>query len=177
MTECSTYLSSSPARPTPDGTAGYPQAGRAVRIRDGRLEIGASDPGLMLGYLENGEIVPPAAPWFDTGDRVEVGPDGAVVHAGRADDLLNPGGHRVSPQEVEAALADLPVTELAVGEVAVAGGATVLAAYWVGAELDEAAADALAAERLAAWKRPRMWLRRNALPRNANGKLLRRRLA
>jgi acyl-CoA synthetase (AMP-forming)/AMP-acid ligase II len=59
----------------------------------------------------------------------------------------------------------------------VASGARVLAAFYVGAALDEAAADAHAAARLAEYKRPRMWLQRDALPRNANGKLIRRALA
>jgi acyl-coenzyme A synthetase/AMP-(fatty) acid ligase len=176
MTECSTFVSSSPERPSPDGATGYPQPGRHVRIAEGRLQVRTDDPGLMLGYLDGGRLMPVTGDWFDTGDRVRAMPCGALIHEGRADDLLNPGGHRVAPQEVEAALSDLGVIDLAVGEVRLPGGATVLAAYWVGEVLDEAAADALAAARLASWKRPRMWLRREALPRNANGKLLRRAL-
>ena len=36
-----------------------------------------------------------------TGDLVEETPEGALRHLGRADDILNPGGFRVAPQEVE----------------------------------------------------------------------------
>ena len=176
MTECSTFVSSSPGRPAPEGAVGYAQPGRHVRVQDGRLQVRADDPGLMLGYWRGDGPEPVPAGWFDTGDRVAMDPDGAIRHEGRADDLLNPGGHRVSPQEVEEALAGLPVADLAVGQVEVAGGAVVLAAYYTGAPLDEAEARAFAAERLAEWKRPRMWLRRDALPRNPNGKLKRREL-
>ena len=177
MSECSTFVSGSPARPAPPGTSGYAQPGRSIDVAEGRLRISTRDPGLMLGYWRDGAPVPPDGPWFETGDRVACAPDGAIRYVGRADDILNPGGHRVSPLEIEEALTGLPVEDLAVGQVTVAGGATVLAAYYVGAPLDEAAADGFAATRLAAWKRPRLWLRRARLPRNANGKLRRRELA
>ena len=177
MSECSTFISGSPARPAPEGSSGYPQPGRRIRIHDGRLQVATDDPGLMLGYWEDGAPVPPGGAWFDTGDRVRLLEDGAVVHEGRQDDLLNPGGYRISPQEVEAALAELPVAELAVGCVEVAGGASVLAVFYVGPPLDEGLANAHAAARLARYKQPRLWLRRDALPRNANGKLIRRALA
>jgi acyl-coenzyme A synthetase/AMP-(fatty) acid ligase len=178
MSECSTYVSGSPDRPAPRGTVGWPQPGRVVRVRDGHLEVAAHEPGLMLGYWEGAApVLPLRDGWFDSGDLVEAGPDGALIHLGRADDLLNAGGARVAPQEIEAALAGLGAEDLAVGEVEVAGGARVLAAYYVAAApLDEAAAAALAAELLAPHKRPRLWLRREALPRNANGKLRRREL-
>ncbi|UWQ17560.1 class I adenylate-forming enzyme family protein [Jannaschia sp. M317] len=177
MSECSTFISGAPDRPAPEGSTGYPQPGRRIRIDGDRLLVATDDPGLMLGYWQDGAPVTPAGDWFDTGDRVHALPDGAIIHEGRRDDLLNPGGYRVSPQEVEAALADLPVADVAVGTVQVAGGAIVLAAYYVGPPLDEAAANAHAAARLARYKQPRLWLRRDALPRNANGKLIRRALA
>ncbi|TFL19030.1 class I adenylate-forming enzyme family protein [Jannaschia formosa] len=176
MTECSTFVSGAPGRPAPEGASGYVQPGRSARVEGDRLVVGADDPGLMLGYWQDGAPVPVGPEGFDTGDRVSQRPDGAIVHEGRRDDLLNPGGHRVSPQEVEAALADLPVEEIAVGCVTLEGGATVLAAYYVGAPLDEDAANAHAAARLARYKQPRLWLRRARLPRNANGKLIRDRL-
>ena len=174
MTECSTFVSSSPERPAPEGSVGHVQPGRHARVEAGRLQVRTDDPGLMLGYWSGDGPEPVTGGWFDTGDRVAIDAGGAIRHEGRADDLLNPGGHRVSPQEVEAALAGLPVADLAVGQVEVAGGAVVLAAYYVGDPLDEAQAHAFATERLAEWKRPRMWLRRDALPRNPNGKLKRR---
>jgi acyl-coenzyme A synthetase/AMP-(fatty) acid ligase len=130
---------------------------------------------MMLGYWANGAPTPPPA-WFATGDLVDEAPDGAIRYLGRADDLLNPGGYRVSPLEVEAALQGLPVEDLAVGQMQTESGATILVAYYCGAALDTDSADAFAAARLARYKQPRAWLRRDSLPRNANGKLMRRNL-
>ncbi|KIT15922.1 class I adenylate-forming enzyme family protein [Jannaschia aquimarina] len=177
MSECSTFISGSPDRPAPDGFAGYPQTGRRIRVLDGALQISTSDPGLMLGYWEGDGPSPVAGDWFDTGDSVEQAADGAIRYLGRRDDILNPGGYRVSPLEIEAACQGLPVEDIAVGQVTLPSGATVLAAYYVGAPLDEAAATAHLATRLARYKQPRLWLRRDRLPRNANGKLIRSKLA
>lgn len=189
MTECSTFISGSPARPAPEGASGFAQPGRRVAVLDeagqplpagqpGVLAIHRNDPGLMLGYLGaeaetssrfNGN-------WFLTGDLVEETPEGAFRHLGRADDILNPGGFRVAPQEVEAALAGVPgVTDCAVTEVEVAPGTRVLACAHVG-KADEAALAAHAATHLARWKQPRIWVRLDHLPRNANMKLNRRAL-
>jgi acyl-coenzyme A synthetase/AMP-(fatty) acid ligase len=121
MTEVSTYLSGCPARPQMPGTAGWVQPGRRVAVLGedglpvalgavGELAVHRSDPGLMLGYL--GDAGATAArfrgDWFMTGDLAEMTAEGAVISHGRADDLMNAGGFRVSPMEVEAAMAALP---------------------------------------------------------------------
>ena len=85
--------------------------------------------------------------------------DGYVWPAGRADDVMNAGGFRVSPLEVEAALAGHPaVADVAVAERAVRPDVQVIAAYVVpraGAAADADAILAFAATHLAAYKRPR----------------------
>jgi o-succinylbenzoate---CoA ligase len=97
---------------------GLPLDGVTVRAGgDGRLRI--SGPVLMNRYrgrpdltaaaLENGEFV--------TSDLGYVGEDGRVVIRGRADDVINTGGHKVVPGEVAAALSDCP----GVREVVVVG--------------------------------------------------------
>ncbi|MDR0809646.1 MAG: AMP-binding protein [Gemmobacter sp.] len=188
MSECSTFISGSPARPAPEGTAGFPQPGRHIAVLDetgaavteGELAIAADDPGLMLGYLDAPEATAARLRdgWFRTGDRVRLSPEGAVEYLGRTDDQMNPGGFRVSPLEVEAALHGLPgIEELAVAEVEVAPGNRVIAAFCrAPAPLDEALLSAEAAARLARYRQPRIWQRVDALPRNANGKLDRRAL-
>lgn len=189
MTEVSTFLSGSPARPAPPGTTGFAQPGRRIAVLDGDarplpagqpgvLAVHRSDPGLMLGYL--GAEAETASrfrgDWFLTGDLVEETPEGAFRHLGRADDILNPGGFRVAPQEVEAVLATCPgVTDCAVTEVEVAPGSRVLACAY-GGSVDQAALAAHAATGLARWKQPRLWVRLDHLPRNANMKLNRRAL-
>ncbi|WP_071795656.1 class I adenylate-forming enzyme family protein [Natronohydrobacter thiooxidans] len=190
MSECSTYVSASPARPAPAGSAGYPQPGRRLAVLDpegqpvaredaGVLAIHRSDPGLMLGYLAtDGPDLPLQGDWFLTGDRVQMAADGALSYLGRDDDMMNAGGFRVSPLEVERALADHPgITEIACTEVTLRAGVSVIAAFYTGPEpLPEEALTAHAAERLARYKQPRLYRHCDTLPRNPNGKLSRRKL-
>ena len=192
MSECSTFISGAPGRPAPEGCAGYAQPGRAIAIlgndgqpvpRDeaGMLAVSRHDPGLMLHYVQ--DPVETAArfcgDWFLTGDLAVMRKDGALTYLGRDDDQMNPGGYRVSPQEVEAALAGLPgVQDIAVTEVEVKPGSKVVACFYVAPQpLDPATLAAFAAERLARYRQPRLWQHVVALPRNANGKLNRRALA
>ncbi len=186
MSEISTFVSGSPDRPAPPGTAGFAQPGRRIAVLDaagqplpageaGTLAVATDDPGLMLSY--DGQPAP-AGPWFATGDRVHLDAAGALHYHGRGDEIMNPGGVRVSPREVEEALAGLPgQTELAVTEVEVAPGTRVIACFHAGAALPESTAAAFAAERLARYKCPRLWVRVEALPRGPTGKVNRRALA
>ena len=71
--------------------------GYQTRIVDGLLQIRAQS--AMLGYL-NAPSPFTDDGWFMTGDAVEV--DGEYVRIiGRASDLINVGGEKVYPQEVE----------------------------------------------------------------------------
>lgn len=188
MSECSTFISDSPARPAPAGASGYPQPGRRIAVlgadhqpvmrgAPGQLAVSNRDPGMMLGYLRaeaeashrfDGE-------WFLTGDMVQMAEDGAITYLGRADDMLNAGGVRVSPLEVERALLDHPaITEVAATEIAIKADTTVIAAFYTGTPSDEDALRAFAAERLARYKQPRLYIHMDALPKGANGKLNRR---
>ena len=179
MSECSTYLSGSPARPAPAGYTGYPQPGRQLRLIDGQIALHRSDPGLMLGYLDAPEATAARfdGDWFLTGDLAEAGPDGALRSLGRRDDMMNAGGFRLAPLEVEAALAGVDgVTDLAVCEAEVRPGVHVIACGYVAAEDRAAALIARADQALARWKQPRLYRRLPALPRNANAKLNRRAL-
>ena len=193
MSEISTYVSFSPTRPPVAGSAGYPQRGRRVAIladagetpvprgEDGCLAVSRRDPGLMLGYWRRPEETAGAfrGEWFVTGDRARMTPEGAIVHLGRDDDVMNAGGFRVGPAEVEAALLAHPgVAEAAAVEVQVREGVSVIAAFYVpmGEPVPEAELAAHCAERLARYKCPRMFRAVQSLPRGPNGKLLRRML-
>ena len=181
MSECSTFISGSPARPAPPGTLGFPQPGRRVTIReDGEIAVHRDDQGLMLGY--HGQPDETAArfdgDWFLTGDRGSLTEEGAIRYDGRTDDQMNAGGYRVSPIEVETAVAAHPaLTEVACAEVRLSDDLTLIAAFCVTPDpLDESALATFAQDRLAAYKVPRLWVRVDALPRGANNKVLRRRL-
>lgn len=189
MSECSTFISGSPTHPAPHGASGYPQTGRRVAILDsdgtpvdhdapGVLAIHADDPGLMLGYLDAPDetAAKKSGDWFLTGDTCKMAADGAVTYLGRDDDMMNAGGFRVSPLEVEAALASHPdIHEVAVVEVSVKADTTVIAAFYTSdSTLDDADLAAFAKNRLARYKTPRIFQHIETLPKGANGKLLRR---
>lgn len=189
MSECSTFLSGSPGRPAPEGFAGYPQPGRRVALLDeagqpvppgqvGVLAVHRSDSGLFLGY--DGAAEETAArfrgEWFVTGDPGRAREDGAIAMLGRGDDMMNAGGYRLSPAEVEEVLALVPEAgEVAVTEVAVASGARIVCAFWTGAA-PRSVLEAAARAGLADYKRPRDYVRLEALPRTNTGKIDRRRL-
>lgn len=187
--EISTFISGSPDRPAPDGTAGFPQAGRKIAIlsdkgqplpvgEHGALAVGRDDPGLFLGYLGQPEDTASRfrGDWFQTGDHAIMDDAGAITLLGREDDIMNAGGFRVAPPEIEEVLATHPhAGDVAVAELPVGPGSTIIAAFWTGSA---AASDlrALAEGSLARYKQPREYLRVDSLPRTPTGKINRRAL-
>ncbi|KIC26689.1 MULTISPECIES: class I adenylate-forming enzyme family protein [unclassified Leisingera] len=190
MSECSTFISSSPAHPAQDGALGQPQPGRRVAIvgmegpvpvdEEGTIAIHRSDPGLMLGYLGAPEETAARyqGDWFLTGDQGAMSADGQIRYLGRSDDMMNAGGYRVSPIEVETALAAHPgITQAGAAAVEVKEDTYIIAAFYTGPEeLKTEDLQAFASERLARYKQPRAYVHLDALPTGANGKLLRRAL-
>ena len=188
MSECSTFISGSPQDPCEPGTLGRPQTGRHVAILNdgspapydtpGDIAIHRSDPGLMLGYHNAPEATAAKfrGDWFLTGDQGQMDKAGNITYLGRADDMMNAGGYRVSPIEVEDCLRQHPdIDQIAVTDVAVAQDARVIAAFYTSAsEIDEASLKRFANSYLAGYKQPRIYLRVDSLPTNANGKLSRK---
>jgi acyl-coenzyme A synthetase/AMP-(fatty) acid ligase len=193
QSEMSTYLSSAPSVPRKPGTVGRPQAGRCVAILDdtrgeeplqagaqGLIAVHRSDPGLMLGYWRRPEEEADVyrGEWFIGGDAGVMDEEGYVTHLGRRNELMNAGGFRVSPAEVEQELAKHPaVAEAAVVEVAVRDGISIIAAFIVPNDKTRSGIAAelasFAATTLAAYKRPKEYVVVDSLPRTANGKLKR----
>ncbi len=203
MSEISTYISSGPTVPTRPGSPGKPQHGRCVVVlptdpadpadgeqplpagETGLLAVHGTDPGLLLRYWERPDEDAAAwrGEWFIGGDLAHFDPDGYVVHHGRADDVVNAGGYRVSPQEVEHVVAGHPaVHEAGVTGVEVRPGVWVVGAFVVpepghtGQGFDPESIRTYAATQLAAYKIPRVVVEVDSLPRTANGKVLRREL-
>lgn len=183
MSECSTFISSSPLHPAPPDTSGRPQRGRRIAVSinsepaaigtPGTLAVATTDPGLMLGYLGGPDV---SGDWFETGDQARMDEDGTITYLGRADDMMNAGGFRVSPLEVEASFAALPgVTACAAVQIAVKQDAQVIALIHTGTA-DEQALRAHAEQHLARYKQPRLYFHAEALTYGANGKLNRRAL-
>ena len=79
-----------------------------VQVRtapDGRIQV--TGPTLFSGYRNRPDLTELAIGgdgWFTTSDLGSVGPDGRLLVDGRADDMINTGGHKVSPHEVAAIL-------------------------------------------------------------------------
>lgn len=197
MSEISTFVSTGPDVPVRPGSPGRAQPGRRVAVLDperldapmplppgeiGRLAVHRSDPGLMLGYWQRPEETAEVlrGEWFVTGDLAEIDEDGYLTYHGRSDDVMNAMGYRVSPAEVEEALAGTPgVAEVAVSALDVGDGVSLVCAWVVptaGADPQSLRQGVLdrAAERLAPYKRPREVRVLEALPRTANGKVVRR---
>jgi O-succinylbenzoic acid--CoA ligase len=84
---------------------GIPLDGVRAEVRDdGRIWI--SGPVLFSGYL--GGPRAPADGWFRTGDLGMLDAAGRLTVRGRADDVINTGGHKVVAGEVAAALHTCP---------------------------------------------------------------------
>jgi O-succinylbenzoic acid--CoA ligase len=92
-----------------------------VRVRTspgGRIQV--TGPVLFSGYRNRPDLTGQVLGddhWFTTSDLGKIGPDGRLSVEGRADEMINTGGHKVSPAEVAAILETCP----AVREAAVFG--------------------------------------------------------
>ncbi len=188
MSEISTFISSSPSVPPIEGAAGRVQTGRRVAVLgdDGPVALNAAgvlaicrhDQGLMLGY--RGQPVETAAKmqgeWFVTGDTVSMDADGYVTYLGRDDDMINAGGYRVSPLEIESALLGFEgISEAAAVEHRVKDDISVIAIYYVSDyDIPDNMLITHCAAHLARYKCPRIFNRLDALPKGANNKIRRK---
>lgn len=85
------------------GTIGTPAPGADFKIHDETGELLIRTPYLMRGYLDAPELTAQAISdgYFRTGDQARLGEDGFVRLTGRLKDLINRGGNKISPIEVE----------------------------------------------------------------------------
>ncbi len=187
MSECSTFISASPDAPAAPGALGTAQRGRRIALmRDGapvargetgEIAVDAADPGLMLGYCNAAGATAERLHdgWFHTGDLARMDADGQIFYEGRADDMMNAGGFRVSPLEVEACLQSLAgIESVAVTDVEIKPEVRVIAAFYTGPEaLPEEQLRAHAEAHLARYKQPRLFRHLDGLPTGPNGKLSR----
>jgi len=172
-------------------SCGRPMFGARARAVDANgLDVPCGEIGeivyqgenLMVGYWNREKETSEAmrGGWFHTGDAGTIDKDGFIFIKDRIKDMIVSGSENIYPAEIEAVLAGHPD----VVEVAVVGipdqkwGETVKAVVVkrVGTSLTEAALIEWTRDKLAGYKRPRSVDFADALPRNASGKLLKRKL-
>jgi acyl-CoA synthetase (AMP-forming)/AMP-acid ligase II len=144
-------------------------------------EIWIRGPMVVRGYWDHPEATAAAIGdgWWHSGDLGRLDADGFLEVLDRLKDVVNRGGYKVFSSEVEAVLLQHP----AVVEAAIVGYACPVLGERVHAFVG--AREAVAAEtlrdfcaaRLADYKVPERWtIGSEPLPRNANGKLMKRAL-
>ena len=169
------------------GTVG-PAAGPEVSIMDdeGNLlepgsvgEIVIRGPNVTPGYENNPEANATAFThgWFRTGDQGVMDEDRYVTLTGRLKEIINRGGEKISPKEVDEVLMDHPAVQQVVTFAVPHDklGEEVAAAVVLreGAEATPEEIRAFAAERLAAFKVPRTVVVLDEIPKGPTGKLRR----
>lgn len=100
-----------------DGKPGFPAAyldeppaGLQLRLVDGRLQIRNS--GVLTTYVGTEDRFGAEGGWIDTGDNVEHAGD-RIYFLGRASGVINVGGNKVHPEEVERLLLAHPAIQAA----------------------------------------------------------------
>jgi oxalate---CoA ligase len=195
MTEAASMITANPLHgPRKAGSAGLP-AGAEVRIVQrsverylrcpagtvGRVQIRGR--GVIGEYAENGPAgaIDPDG-WLDTGDLGHLDQDGYLFLAGRSDDVINRGGEKIYPREIEDVLLAQPGVRFAAvvaarDEVLGERPVAYVVPTWPGAgqPLEDALREACEAA-LPRPKRPAAFHLVAELPVGPTGKVARRRL-
>jgi len=191
MTEAAHQMASNPLPPSArkPGSVGY---GTAVSIailnKAGDLlpagstgEVAIQGPNVFSGYEGNAEANAASFSngWFRTGDQGYMDHEGYLTLVGRIKELINRGGEKISPREIDEAL----LTHPAVGEAVCFGiadrvyGEGVAAAVVLSSSATEAELIAHCRLSLAEFKCPKVIYIVEAIPRTATGKIQRRNVA
>jgi acyl-CoA synthetase (AMP-forming)/AMP-acid ligase II len=191
MTEATHQMASNPLPPATRkaGSVG-PGTGLEIGIMDeaGNLlpagqrgEVVIQGPSVVSGYENNPEANQKSFVngWFRTGDQGFLDQDRYLTLTGRLKELINRGGEKIGPREIDEVLLSHPAVADAVafGVPHPAWGEEVAAAIvlieGLEAPPDESAMLAFCKERLADFKRPKKIYIVNAIPRTTTGKIQR----
>lgn len=189
MTEATHQMASNPLppearKPGSVGRAAGPEI--AIMAEDGALlargetgEIVIRGPNVTAGYESNPKANAEAFTngWFRTGDQGVMDADGYITITGRLKEIINRGGEKVSPREVDEILMDHP----AVAQVVCFGmphpklGEEVAACVVLreGAQATERELQEFVGRRAADFKVPKKILFMAEIPKGATGKLQR----
>jgi acyl-CoA synthetase (AMP-forming)/AMP-acid ligase II len=159
---------------------GIPVPGTSDRIGE-TDELEVNTPTAMIGYWGNQseDKSSESMEWIRTGDCAYRDESGLLRITGRVDDIINRGGEKISPLQVESAITQLSgILDVVVIGVDDPDLGQTPAALIVTDNDDFDALDIRVAlsEHLADFKIPAHIYRVQELPRNANGKLIRKRV-
>jgi acyl-CoA synthetase (AMP-forming)/AMP-acid ligase II len=191
MTEASHQMTTNPLPPGDRraGTVGT-SAGAEVRILDSDWnplppntagEVAVRGPGVVDGYLDNDQANEASFRdrWFRTGDLGHLSADGYLTLEGRLKELINRGGEKIAPREIDEVL----LTHAAVREAIAFGrpddkwGEIVEAAVVLDSPISPDALRDHCRAHLAAFKVPHTIHIVDRIPTGATGKVQRRAVA
>ena len=189
MTEAAHQMSSNPLPDNGPHLPGSVGLGTDVRITIAdekgnhltaheRGEVCIKGPNVITGYENNPEANATSFfdGWFRTGDQGFLDENGYLTLVGRLKELINRGGEKISPREIDEVL----LTHPAVGEAVCFGvphkmwGEEVEAAVTLKDKVSEADLLAFCKEKLSDFKRPKQIHITDTIPRTATGKIQRR---
>ena len=189
MTEASHQMTSNPLPPAERRPGGVGiAAGPEVAIMDeaGTLQAPGTEgevvirgPNVTLGYENNPEANATAfsGGWFRTGDQGVIDGAGYLTLTGRLKEIINRGGEKIAPREVDDVLMAHPAVAQAVAFAVphqkLGEDVAAVIVLREGAEAGERELRAFAADSLADFKVPRTILFRDEIPKGATGKLQR----
>ena len=165
---------------------GVPHFFTDVALRDTSGEIGLAQgtrerlvrgPNVFRGYWNRSADTEASFTdgWFRTGDQGFLDPDGYLTLVGRLKELINRGGEKISPREIDEVLLAHPSVAEAVcfGVPHATWGEEVEAVVVVRDPVTASDLLAFCRERLADYKRPKQIHITDAIPRTATGKIQR----
>lgn len=185
MTEASHQMASNPLPPRArkPGSVGLP-TGVEIRIMDERGgflapgspgEVVLRGPTITQGYAENQEANVRAFTegWFHTGDQGHLDEEGYLFLTGRLKEMINRGGEKISPREVDEVLLDHPAVAQALTFAmpdALLGEEVAAIVVAHDRAVTEGDLRRFAASRLAYFKVPRRILFLQEIPKGPTGK-------
>jgi acyl-CoA synthetase (AMP-forming)/AMP-acid ligase II len=172
------------------GTCGIPPKNTVIIVReDGsqaapghRGEVWVRGPTVMSGYLEDPELNRAAFVdgWFRTGDIGSLDEDGFLTLHGREKELINRGGEKIAPTEIDKALmrhpAVLEAAAYAVHHPRLGEDVAAAVVLKPGSTVAEDDLRKFLSTQLASFKIPRHIVFQDKLPKGSTGKLQRQKL-
>jgi acyl-CoA synthetase (AMP-forming)/AMP-acid ligase II len=189
MTEAAHQMTSNPLPPGPrkPGRVGV-AAGPEVCVLDDSGnpaapgvtgEVGIRGPNVMSGYENNPKANAEAFVngWFRTGDQGVMDAQGYLAITGRLKEIINRGGEKISPREVDEVLMDHPAVAqcvtFAIAHEKLGEDVAAVVVLREGVTANEKELREFAAVHLADFKVPRKIIFRDEVPKGATGKLQR----